>query len=172
MYIPSHYIFLFWEFSSWNVKKPKQYKNGKNALRLQAPVISTIYNVYILSISPPGYQRVTSQKKGILVDVTRDVGDTWRYTQLTLKRTFRVFFFIICVCITCVWLGWAECDFVCLFLFVCFLFLFVFVVVVVYLSICFQLNRNFPLKNIARRYFVVDKKKRLLDKWLTFYNFT
>jgi hypothetical protein len=77
MYIPSHYIFLFWEFSSWNVKKPKQYKNGKNALRLQAPVISTIYNVYILSISPPGYQRVTSQKKGILVDVTRDVGDTW-----------------------------------------------------------------------------------------------
>ena len=39
---------------------------GGRALRLQAPVISTIY-IYILSISPPGYQRVTSQKKGILV---------------------------------------------------------------------------------------------------------
>jgi hypothetical protein len=27
-------------------------------------------------------------------DFTRDVCDTWRYTQLSLKRTFRVFFFI------------------------------------------------------------------------------
>jgi hypothetical protein len=134
MYIPSHYIFLFWEFSSWNVKRPKQYKNVKNALRLQAPVISTIYNVYILSISPPGYQRVTSQKKGILVDVTRDVGDTWRYTQLTLKRTFRVFFFIICVCITLVGVGWVWFR-----LFVCCL-VFFSLFVVVYLSICFQYN--------------------------------
>jgi hypothetical protein len=38
------------------------------------------------------------------------------YTQLTLKRTFRVFFFINCVCITCAWLGGlGVISFVCLF---------------------------------------------------------
>ena len=68
---------------------------------------------------PDGYDKNPSGSKATckVRDVTRNVGDTWRYTQLTLKRTFRVFFFIICVCITCVWLGWAGCDFVCLFVF-------------------------------------------------------
>ena len=36
-----------------------------------------------------------------LGDVTRDVGDTWHYTWLTLKRTFRVFFFIFCLPYLC-----------------------------------------------------------------------
>jgi hypothetical protein len=56
-------------------------------------------------------------------DVTRDVGDTWRYARcwwhLTLhiinveknvsRLLFHFFFFLICVYIPWVWLGWRWC---------------------------------------------------------------
>ena len=40
-------------------------RGGGRALWLTSPC--DFNNIYILSISPPGYQRVTSQKKGNLV---------------------------------------------------------------------------------------------------------
>jgi hypothetical protein len=56
-------------------------------------------------------------------------------------------------------LGWAGCDFVCLF--VCLVWVFfrlLLLLLFIYLFV-FNLIENFPLKNIARRYFVVVKKK-------------
>ena len=71
-------------------------------------------------------------------------------------------------------LGWGGLSVISLFggfLEVFFLSRFLLLLLFIYLFV-FNLIEIFPLKNIARRYFVVDKKKRLLDKWLTFYNFT
>ena len=71
LYLLSLYL-SFWEFSSSSVKE-KQYKKGKNVVcfffkkGFAATSPRDFDNIYILSISPPGYQRVTSQKKGILV---------------------------------------------------------------------------------------------------------
>jgi hypothetical protein len=49
------------------------------------------YNRGNSSFSTEPYSKHTILHSEYL-DVTRDVGDIWRYTQLTLKRTFRVFF--------------------------------------------------------------------------------
>ena len=75
-----------------------------------------------------------SLKKGNVVHVTHDVGDTWRYARcwwhLTLRTmlvtldvthnkhwkerfasSFSFFFFLICVrCVPWVWLGWRWCG--------------------------------------------------------------
>ena len=71
-------------------------------------------------------------------------------------------------------LGWGGLSVISLFggfLEVFFLSRFLLLLLFIYLFV-FNLIENFPLKNRAQRYFVIDKKKHLLDKWLTFYNFT
>jgi hypothetical protein len=54
--------------------------------------------------------------------------------------------------------GWGELGVISFVCFVLFLFRFLLLLLFIYLFV-FNLIEKFPLKNIARRYFVVDKKK-------------
>ena len=59
--------------------------------------------------------------------------------------------------------GWGGLGVISLVCFFLFFFRFLLLLLFIYLFV-FNLIENFHLKHIARRYFVVDKKKRLLDK--------
>jgi len=86
------------------------------------------------------------------IDVTSDVGDTWRYTQsLTLKRTFRGFFYIFplpYLCLHTVCLVRMEVMWVCFDVLFCiseFHFLFLFIFILFWLACIYLCCWCFPL---------------------------